>query len=44
MRLTLILAIFGVLGTASCNRSSSSAAQASAAPIQANVGPDPGRR
>jgi cytochrome c oxidase cbb3-type subunit 3 len=42
MRLTLILAILGILGAASCNRSSSSAAQGSAAPIQANVGPIPG--
>ena len=42
MRLTLIIAIVGILGTASCNRSGGSATQGTAAPIQGNVGPIPG--
>jgi cytochrome c oxidase cbb3-type subunit III len=41
MRITVTLAVVGILGAASCNRSRS-AAQGSAAPIQANVGPIPG--
>jgi cytochrome c oxidase cbb3-type subunit III len=42
MRVTVILAIIAIFGAASCNRSNRSAAQGSAAPIQANVGPIPG--
>src|SRR2546421_4612756 len=42
MRITVILAIVGILSAASCYRSSRSAAQGSAAPVQANVGPMPG--
>jgi cytochrome c oxidase cbb3-type subunit III len=43
MRLPVILAVIvGVLCAASCNRTTRSAAQGSAVPIQANVGPIPG--